>query len=98
VYERTASFAKNLNICIAPAHKKQHIGFSTFLKISTFGQCLHKMHAESQNKCVKYRNSGTHFRRSENINGLAVLSMFLLQENQAITKIGKSKDPVTQEL
>lgn len=33
----------------------------------------------------------------KNINGLAVLSMFL-QEKQAIAKIEKSKDPVTQEL
>ncbi|KAI8647267.1 hypothetical protein BD408DRAFT_408880, partial [Parasitella parasitica] len=34
----------------------------------------------------------------KNINGLAVLAMFLLQENQAIAKIGKSKDTATQEL
>jgi hypothetical protein len=41
----------------------QQIGFSTFLKIGTFGQCLHKIHAKSRNKYAEYGKSGTHFRR-----------------------------------
>lgn len=41
---------------------------------------------------------GRNISDDKNINGLAILSMFLLQEKQAIAKIEKSTDPVTQEL